>query len=157
MTGIRHTLSMVSNTFHHAGLNLIGTTGMTTIEHALPIPQLYDDIILLYALSGTGSTPTHIVNYGGAWGEQYVWATEDIPNDPKFVCSPRVTVIGLSLLLDCVVSLRTLSWRACLNRWRDQRIVSCEIATDFLAAHKFSKHMLSTILQSRLPGWFTTV
>lgn len=57
--------------------------GMTTIEHALPIPQLYDDIILLYALSGTGSTPTHIVNYGGAFGEQYVWATEDLPNDPK--------------------------------------------------------------------------
>ncbi|KAI0692203.1 hypothetical protein BC835DRAFT_1358056 [Cytidiella melzeri] len=57
--------------------------GMTTVEHPLPIPQLYDDIITLYALSGTGSTPTHIVNYGGAWGEQYVWATEDIPNDPK--------------------------------------------------------------------------
>ncbi|KAG5651505.1 hypothetical protein H0H81_008399 [Sphagnurus paluster] len=32
---------------------------------------------------GTGSTPTHLVNYGGAWGEQLVWATEDIPNDPK--------------------------------------------------------------------------
>ena len=59
--------------------------GMTTIEHALPIPRLYDDIKLLFALSGTGSTPTHIVNYGGAWGEQYVWATEDIPNDPKYV------------------------------------------------------------------------
>ncbi|THH26786.1 hypothetical protein EUX98_g7409 [Antrodiella citrinella] len=58
--------------------------GMTTIEHALPVPALYDDIITLYALSGTGSTPTHIVNYGGAWGEQYVWATEDIPNDPKY-------------------------------------------------------------------------
>ncbi|TCD70593.1 hypothetical protein EIP91_002623 [Steccherinum ochraceum] len=57
--------------------------GMTTIEHPLPIPQLYDDVITLFALSGTGSTPTHIVNYGGAWGEQYVWATEDIPNDPK--------------------------------------------------------------------------
>ena len=56
---------------------------MTTVEHALPIPVLYDDILTLYSLSGTGSTPTHIVNYGGAWGEQYVWAHEDIPNDPK--------------------------------------------------------------------------
>ncbi|KAJ3543125.1 hypothetical protein NMY22_g3250 [Coprinellus aureogranulatus] len=57
--------------------------GMTTVEHALPIPTLYDDVLTLYALSGTGSTPTHVVNYGGAWGEQFVWATEDVPNDPK--------------------------------------------------------------------------
>lgn len=59
--------------------------GMTTVEHALPVPTLYEDVLTLYALSGTGSTPTHIVNYGGAWGEQLVWATEDIPNDPKSV------------------------------------------------------------------------
>jgi len=57
--------------------------GMTTIEHALPIPVLYDDVLTLYALSGTGSTPTHLVNYGGVMGEQYIWATEDLPNDPK--------------------------------------------------------------------------
>ena len=57
--------------------------GMTTIEHALPIPVLYDDVLNLYALSGTGSTPTHIVNYGGVMGEQLIWATEDIPNNEK--------------------------------------------------------------------------
>ncbi|CDO68900.1 hypothetical protein BN946_scf185000.g43 [Trametes cinnabarina] len=57
--------------------------GMTTIEHALPIPVLYDDILTLYALSGTGSTPTHIVNYGGVMGEQYIWANEDIPDNTK--------------------------------------------------------------------------
>ena len=58
---------------------------MTTVEHAIPVPTLYEDVLTLYALSGTGSTPTHIVNYGGGWGEQLVWATEDIPNDPKYV------------------------------------------------------------------------
>ncbi|PPR00048.1 hypothetical protein CVT24_009004 [Panaeolus cyanescens] len=57
--------------------------GMTTVEHNLPVPTLYDDVLRLFALSGTGSTPTHIVNYGGPHGEQLVWATEDIPNDPK--------------------------------------------------------------------------
>nr|VWO98440.1 Cytochrome P450 monooxygenase AKT7 (EC (AK-toxin biosynthesis protein 7) [Ganoderma boninense] len=57
--------------------------GMTTVEHALPIPVLYDDVLSLYALSGTGSTPTHIVNYGGVMGEQLIWATEDIPNNEK--------------------------------------------------------------------------
>ncbi|KAJ7668294.1 hypothetical protein B0H17DRAFT_1087605 [Mycena rosella] len=57
--------------------------GMTTVEHALPVPTLFEDVLTLFALSGTAYTPTHIVNYGGAWGEQLVWATEDIPNDPK--------------------------------------------------------------------------
>jgi hypothetical protein len=56
---------------------------MTTIEHALPVPQLYEDVLTFYALSGTGSTPTAIVNYGGAWGEQLVWGHIDVPNDPK--------------------------------------------------------------------------
>ncbi|KAJ7765443.1 hypothetical protein DFH07DRAFT_737741 [Mycena maculata] len=57
--------------------------GMTTLEHAMPIPMLFEDVLTLFALSGTGYTPTHIVNYGGVMGEQLVWATEDIPNDPK--------------------------------------------------------------------------
>ena len=57
--------------------------GMTTIEHAIPVPELFDDVLTFYALSGTGSTPTHIVNYGGAWGEQLVWEYRDVPNDPK--------------------------------------------------------------------------
>lgn len=55
------------------------------MEHAIPIPTLYDDVLTLYALSGTGSTPTHIVNYGGVMGEQLVWANRDLPNDPKYV------------------------------------------------------------------------
>lgn len=67
----------------HAGFILTRLIGMTTIEHALPVPRLYYDVMTLFALSGTGLTPTHIVNYGGVFGEQYVWANEDIPNDPK--------------------------------------------------------------------------
>ncbi|KAK0458565.1 uncharacterized protein EV420DRAFT_1629551 [Desarmillaria tabescens] len=47
------------------------------------LPTLYDDVLMLYAKSGTGASPTHLVNYGGAFGEQFVWATEDVPNDPK--------------------------------------------------------------------------
>jgi hypothetical protein len=43
---------------------------MTTVEHAIPIPQLYDDVLTLYAYSGTGYTPTHVVNYGGALGKR---------------------------------------------------------------------------------------
>ncbi|KZT11646.1 uncharacterized protein LAESUDRAFT_671849 [Laetiporus sulphureus 93-53] len=71
--------------------------GMTTIEHALPVPVLYEDVLTLFALSGTGSTPTHLVNYGGVMGEQYVWANEDIPDDPKLRRFTRHDILeGLS-------------------------------------------------------------
>ena len=63
--------------------------GMTTVEHNIPVSVLYDDLLTLYSLSGTGSTPTHIVDYGGPMGEQLLWATADIPNDPKYVLPQR--------------------------------------------------------------------
>ncbi|TFK87930.1 hypothetical protein K466DRAFT_599091 [Polyporus arcularius HHB13444] len=71
--------------------------GMTTVEHSIPIPVLYEDMLTFYALSGTGATPTHIVNYGGVMGEQYVWATEDIPNNSKLRRFTRHDILeGLS-------------------------------------------------------------
>jgi len=84
---------------------------MTTVEHALPVPTLFDDVLTLYALSGTGATPTHIVNYGGAWGEQIVWATEDVPNDPKYD-SPTSLPVNLSYYFPpgCVVLQDTIFW-----------------------------------------------
>ncbi|KAJ3838794.1 hypothetical protein F5878DRAFT_725021 [Lentinula raphanica] len=57
--------------------------GMTTLEHSLPVPVQYADVLTLFALSGTANTPTHLVNYGGTFGEQFIWTAEDIPNDPK--------------------------------------------------------------------------
>ena len=56
---------------------------MTTIEHNIPIPVLYEDVKTLFARSGTGATPTHIVDYGGTMGEQYLWANFDLADDPK--------------------------------------------------------------------------
>jgi hypothetical protein len=92
---------------------------MTTVEHALPVPTLFEDVLTLYALSGTGATPTHIVNYGGAWGEQIVWATENVPNDPKY--EPTSFPANLSYCYfppGCVVSQDTISWSRCPNRLR---------------------------------------
>ncbi|THV08005.1 hypothetical protein K435DRAFT_959464 [Dendrothele bispora CBS 962.96] len=57
--------------------------GMTSVEHNLPFSSLYEDVLKLFAWSGTGYTPTHLVNYGGPPGEQYVWANHDVPNDVK--------------------------------------------------------------------------
>lgn len=63
---------------------------MTTVEHSIPIPVLYDDVLMLYAMSGTGSSPTHLVNYGGAFGEQMIWQKADAPNVEKsFKIFPR--------------------------------------------------------------------
>ncbi|EIW77828.1 composite domain of metallo-dependent hydrolase [Coniophora puteana RWD-64-598 SS2] len=57
--------------------------GMTTLEHNLPVPVLYEDVRTLFEMSGTASTPTHIVTYGGGAGEELVWRYYDVPNDPK--------------------------------------------------------------------------
>ncbi|KAJ4475736.1 hypothetical protein J3R30DRAFT_3294599 [Lentinula aciculospora] len=57
--------------------------GMTTLEHSLPVPVQYADVLTLFALSGTANTPTHLVNYGGTFGEQFIWAAEDVPNNSK--------------------------------------------------------------------------
>ncbi|KAF9239695.1 hypothetical protein BU15DRAFT_87992 [Melanogaster broomeanus] len=71
--------------------------GMTTVEHNIPVSILYDDIITLFVMSGTASTPTHIVDYGGVMGEQLLWASEDIPNDPKLRRFTRHDILeGLS-------------------------------------------------------------
>src|SRR5690349_23874176 len=43
--------------------------GHTTVEHALPVPKLYKDVVTLFARSRTGYTPTLIVAYGGLNGE----------------------------------------------------------------------------------------
>ncbi|HKY32396.1 MAG TPA: amidohydrolase family protein [Candidatus Polarisedimenticolia bacterium] len=45
--------------------------GHTGIEHALPLAELYDDVVQLWSRSGTGYTPTLGVAYGGLSGETY--------------------------------------------------------------------------------------
>jgi imidazolonepropionase-like amidohydrolase/Tol biopolymer transport system component len=56
--------------------------GHTGVEHSLPVPKLYTDVVTLFAKSRTGYTPTLIVGYGGLSGEYYwyqhtnVWENE---------------------------------------------------------------------------------
>lgn len=52
--------------------------GHTGIEHNIPIAPLYNDVLTLFARSGTGYTPTLIVNYGGLWGEYYWYQHTDV-------------------------------------------------------------------------------
>lgn len=45
--------------------------GHTTIEHALPVAPLGDDVLQLFAQSGTAYTPTLLVAYGGLSGDRW--------------------------------------------------------------------------------------
>ncbi len=54
--------------FHNLSMIL---DGHTTLEHALPVAPLYDDVLSLFAASKTAYDPTLVVGYGGIWGENY--------------------------------------------------------------------------------------
>lgn len=56
--------------------------GFTAVEHNLPI-ELHDDVIQLYARSGTNYTPTLVVAYGGPSVELYFHNKGDYHDDPK--------------------------------------------------------------------------
>jgi imidazolonepropionase-like amidohydrolase/Tol biopolymer transport system component len=50
--------------------------GHTGVEHSLPVPRLYKDVVTLFSKSKSGYTPTMIVGYGGLSGEYY-WYQHD--------------------------------------------------------------------------------
>jgi imidazolonepropionase-like amidohydrolase len=52
--------------------------GHTGLEHSLPVPNLYRDVVQLFARSHTGYTPTLIVGYGGLSGEYYWYQHENV-------------------------------------------------------------------------------
>lgn len=70
--------------------------GHTSVEHTLPVENIYDDVCQLWRSSRTGYTPTLGVAYGGLGGENYwyartnVWENEHLLRFvPRFVIDPR--------------------------------------------------------------------
>jgi hypothetical protein len=57
--------------------------GMTTNEHPVPIPELYDDVLSLIEASGSSYTQVAVMNYGGLFGQNWVHQNHDIPEDTK--------------------------------------------------------------------------
>ena len=57
--------------------------GYPGVEHSLPIVPAYQDIVELFATSGTVNTPTLLVSYGGPWAENYFYTHEDLFGDEK--------------------------------------------------------------------------
>jgi imidazolonepropionase-like amidohydrolase/Tol biopolymer transport system component len=59
--------------------------GHTTVEHNLPVPVLYDDIVKVFAKSGVGYTPTLIVAYGALNGEFYWYQHTNVWEHPRLL------------------------------------------------------------------------
>ncbi len=67
--------------------------GHTGIEHALPVPRLYKDVVTLFAKSRVGYTPTMIVGYGGLSGEYYWYQHSNVwENEKLLTFTPRAIV-----------------------------------------------------------------
>ena len=56
--------------------------GHTTIEHAIPLAHLYDDVHQLWRQTGVAYNPTLVVAYGGSYGENYWYQESEVWNNP---------------------------------------------------------------------------
>ena len=70
--------------------------GHTTVEHTIPVPNAYKDVLALWPPTSVGYTPTLLVGYGGNWGENYWYQKTNVWENPKlsrfvppFVLDPR--------------------------------------------------------------------
>jgi imidazolonepropionase-like amidohydrolase/Tol biopolymer transport system component len=57
--------------------------GHTGLEHALPVPNVYDDVVDLWSQTEVGYTPTLGVAYGGVWGENFWYVKTDVWDDKR--------------------------------------------------------------------------
>ncbi|MEO8431186.1 MAG: amidohydrolase family protein [Acidobacteriota bacterium] len=70
--------------------------GHTTVEHTIPVPNIYKDVVALWPPTKVGYTPTLLVGYGGDWGENYWYQKTNVWENPRlskfvppFVLDPR--------------------------------------------------------------------
>jgi imidazolonepropionase-like amidohydrolase/Tol biopolymer transport system component len=57
--------------------------GHTSVEHSIPVANVYDDVLQLWGGSDTAYTPTLIVAYGGAFGENYWYEKTNVWEDQR--------------------------------------------------------------------------
>ena len=69
--------------------------GHTGLEHSMPVPRLYKDVVELFAQARSGYTPTIIVGYGGLFGENYWYQRDEIWKNARLLTfTPRGQVDG---------------------------------------------------------------
>ena len=57
--------------------------GYSGVEHALPVAPIYSDVVALFKASQTTNSPTLLVSYGGPFGENYFYTSENVHDDAK--------------------------------------------------------------------------
>ena len=57
--------------------------GYSGVEHNLPITPIYSDVVELFKESQTTNSPTLLVSYGGPFGENFYYVTENPHDDEK--------------------------------------------------------------------------
>ena len=83
-----------STFFHNITMVIDGHTG---VEHNIPIAPVYKDILEVWGKSGTGYTPTLIVNYGGLNGEYFYYQRDNVwENERLLNFTPRGKIDGRS-------------------------------------------------------------
>lgn len=79
-----------STFFHNLTMIIDGHTG---VEHNIPVAPVYKDVLEIWGASGTGYTPTLIVNYGGLNGEYYYYQRDNVwENEKLLTFTPRAIV-----------------------------------------------------------------
>jgi imidazolonepropionase-like amidohydrolase len=64
--------------------------GHTTVEHNVPLANLYDDVVRLWAATDVAYTPTLIVSFGGLSGEFFFYEHFDVwANERLMTFTPR--------------------------------------------------------------------
>ena len=89
-----------STFFHNLTMVIDGHTG---VEHNIPVAPVYKDVLEIWGASGTGYTPTLIVNYGGLNGEYYYYQRDNVWENEKLLnFTPRSIVDSRSRHRDMV-------------------------------------------------------
>lgn len=79
------------STFYHNITMVID--GHTGVEHNIPVAPIYKDVLEVWGKSGTGYTPTLIVNYGGLNGEYYFYQRDNVWENEKLLrFTPRAVI-----------------------------------------------------------------
>ena len=79
-----------STFFHNMTMVIDGHTG---VEHNIPVAPVYKDVLEIWGESGSGYTPTLIVNYGGLNGEFYYYQRDNVWENEKLLkYSPRAII-----------------------------------------------------------------
>ncbi len=66
---------------YHMDMSLV-QDGNTSVEHNLPVYEIYDDVIQMYSQTNVAYTPTLVVTYGGVSGENYYYQESDVWKHP---------------------------------------------------------------------------